>query len=118
MGEMDEVSLMQFYGQIFRELTFHSKATSEKQKGAVWVFGAEVSADWKTNLGIVTPEIFIFVGSLNLISGSLQGEMDLVIWPHSLGNVELVNADMTTWTQQFGNVDWPNQWNQISQIEK
>jgi hypothetical protein len=35
MGEMDEVSLMQFYGQIFRELTFHSKATSEKQKGAV-----------------------------------------------------------------------------------
>jgi hypothetical protein len=35
MGEMDEVSLMQFYGQIFRELTFPSKPTSEKQKGAV-----------------------------------------------------------------------------------
>ncbi len=55
-GEMDEVSLMQFYGQIFRKLTFHSKATSKKQKGAVWVFGAEVSADWKTNLGIVLPK--------------------------------------------------------------
>jgi hypothetical protein len=32
---MDEVTLMQFYGQIFRELNFHSKATSENQKGAV-----------------------------------------------------------------------------------
>jgi hypothetical protein len=32
---MDEVSWTEFCGQIFRELTFHSKATSEKQKGAV-----------------------------------------------------------------------------------
>jgi hypothetical protein len=48
---MDEVSMMQFHGQIFRKLNFHSKAANEIQKEAVWVFGAEVSGDWKTNSG-------------------------------------------------------------------
>jgi hypothetical protein len=34
---------MQFYGEIFRELTFHSKATSEKQKGSVSFWGRSFS---------------------------------------------------------------------------
>jgi hypothetical protein len=27
----------------------------------VWVFGAEVSADWKTNLGIIHPQKYLYL---------------------------------------------------------
>jgi len=43
--EMDEVSLMQLYGQIFRELTFIQKPPVRNKMGQCEFFGAEVSAD-------------------------------------------------------------------------
>jgi hypothetical protein len=111
---MDEVSLMRFYGQIFRDLTFPSKATSEKQKGAVWVCGAEVSADWKTNLGIVHPRNIY-------ICGQFESHFRQLAWWNGLGNLVTLrwqcgvgDLGMQTWQHELDNLAiWTGQISEI-----
>ncbi len=114
MGKWMKFHWCNFCGQIFRELTFHSKATSEKPKGAVWVCGAEVSADWKTNLGIVHPRNIYICGQFeshfrqsagwnglgNLATLPWQcgvGDLGLQTWQHELDNLAM-------WTGQISEI--------------
>jgi hypothetical protein len=60
----------------------------ETKRGSVSFRGRSFSR-LKNKCRHCTPQKYLYLWAV-CISGSLQGEMDLVIWPHYLGNVEMV----------------------------